>query len=260
MTDTDRVSTAIATVTSSMVRQFDLPTMLQTVADHARGCFDAYSAVVVLLDPRHVAGSAALHIVAESSLATLDPSPLIHTVGPALDSARTGATAMVGDLASSEGTRWPEYRHRALAAGLRGARAFPVTGISAGIGSIIIHTEGPWHLEQPNQAGQVFADLTALAMAGGAGSDRSATIDDAIDAVLEGTTVIATAVGMLAQARGLEVDQARWTLTRLARAHGVTPTAHARAIIAAQRRHPRDPAAAGVFDPPQLPVPPRLDR
>jgi hypothetical protein len=259
MTEQVQVSTAIATVTSSMVREFDLPSILQTVADHARGCFDAYSAVIVLLDPRQVAGSAALHIVAESSLRTLDPNPLINTVGPALDSARTGATALVDDLASDEDTRWPEYRRRALAAGLRGVRAFPVLAVASGIGSIIIHTEDPWNPDQPNQAGQVFADLTALALAGG-GVDRVATIDDTIDSVLEGTTVIATAVGILAQARALEVAQARLTLTRLARAHGTTPTAHARAIIAAQRRHPRDPGSAGVFDPPQLPVPPRLVR
>lgn len=260
MTDPAQVSTAIAAVTSAMVREFDLPTVLQSVAEHACSCFGAYSAVVVLLDPRHVAGSAALHVVAESSRRTLDPSPLINTVGPALDSARTGATALIEDLSSTGDTRWPQYRRRALDAGLRGVRAFPVLGVSEGIGSIVIHTEEPWTADSPNQAGQVFADLTALALSSGGGGDRVDAVEASIDAVLEGTTIIATAAGMLAQARGLDIAAARLMLTRLARAHGRTPTAHARAILAAQRRHPRNPGVAGVFDPPELPAPPRFDR
>lgn len=258
VTDPEQVSTAIAAVTSSMVREFDLPTVLQSVADHACSCFGAYSAVVVLLDPRQVAGSAALHIVAESSRHTLDPSPLINTVGPALDSARTGAVALVADLMSDDDIRWPLYRRRALDAGLRGVRAFPVFGLSAGIGSIVIHTEQPWNSDHPSQAGQVFADLTALALSAGSGSDRVAALDETIDSVLEGTTIIATAVGMLAEARGLDLEEARLTLTRLARAHGVTATGHAKAILAAQRRYPSDPGRAGVFDPPDLPNPPHI--
>ncbi|PYE17389.1 GAF domain-containing protein [Williamsia limnetica] len=258
-TDLEQVSTAIAAVTSSMVHGVDLPTVLQTVADQACGCFEAYSAVVVLLDPRQIAGTAALHIVAESSPHTVDSSPLINTVGPALDSARTGAVALVADLSSNDDTRWPQYRRRALDAGLRGVRAFPVIGVAAGIGSIVIHTKQPWRPDHPNQAGQVFADLTALALSAGSKSNRDAALDDTIDSVLEGTTIIATATGMLAQARGLDLDTARLTLIRLARAHGVTSTAHAREILAAQRRYPTDPGKAGVFDPPDLPRPPRID-
>lgn len=259
MSDSAKVSTAIAAVTSTMVREFDLPSVLQLVADHACGCFDAYSAVVVLLDPRQVAGTAALHVVAESSVHSHDVSPLVNTVGPALDSARTGGLALVDDLLTTQDTRWPKYRQRALDSGLRGVRAFPIVGTAAGIGSIVIHTEQPWAADSPNQAGQVFADLTALALSTSLGPSRGFGLDQAIDSVLEGTTIIATASGILAEARGLDPASARMELIRLARAHETTPTAHARAILAAQRRYPTSPGDAGVLDPPKMDEPPRID-
>lgn len=260
MTDPEKVSTAIATVTRSMVHDFDLPTVLQNVADQTQVCFQADSAVVVLLDPHRIAGTAALHIVAEASIDAVNTHSLLSTVGPALDSARSGATALVADLVEADDTRWPEYRRRALEAGLRGVRAYPILGGPAPLGSVVIHTAQPWRPNQPNQAGQVFADLTALALAAGMGDGHSSVrLDEAVDAVLEGTTAVATAVGIIAEARGLDISVARLLLTRLARARGITPTDHARAILEAQRENPRNAGAAGVFDSPELPIPPRID-
>jgi hypothetical protein len=259
VTDSSEVSTAIAMVTRSMVHEFDIPTILQIVADRARVCFDAHSAIVVLLDPRHVAGTTPVHVVAEATIDGVNMNPLLSISGPALDSARSGATALVIDLSDADDTRWPDYRRRALKAGFRGVRAFPIIGVGAPLGSVVIHTIGPWSDRLPNQAGHVFADLTSLALSAGSGEGLSGRIDDTVDDVLEGTTLVATAVGIIAQVRDSDIHEARLTLMRLARARGVTPTEHARAILDAQRRDPQNPAATGIFDSPELPIPPRID-
>ena len=137
------------------------------MADRTRLCFEAHSAAVVLLDPRREPDTASLHIVAESSAANHASNPLLYTAGPALESARTGAVALISDLADATDTRCPQYRRRALDAGFRGVRAFPVVAMRAPIGAIVVHTRDPWSYDQPNEAGQVFADRSCTHRRGG---------------------------------------------------------------------------------------------
>jgi hypothetical protein len=77
--------------------------------------------------------------------------------------------------------------------------------------------------------------------------------------VLHGSATIASATGIIAEIFDGTIDQARLTLRRLARAHGVTVSAHAAAIVAA---YDGDPAAdltthELLAPPPQL-LPPTL--
>lgn len=72
--------------------------------------------------------------------------------------------------------------------------------------------------------------------------------------------MVSTAIGIIAEYRGIGIVEARHHLTRLARAHGVTVTAHARSVVAAQNSSPTDPGATGVFTPPtDLAIPRRID-
>jgi hypothetical protein len=252
---------AIADVTGVLTTDFDLPTLLQTVANHARDGFDAYSAVIVLRDDRRSTAGDDLHIVAESCRGGIGAEPELNAAGPALSSAHDGALTMVTDLAAADDSRWPEYRQRALSAGLRGVRAYPIKVLSAPIGSMVIHTEQPWYESaKPSEFGQILANLVAIALTSGVSSGRQTGVVDSVDTVLEGTTIVATAIGIIAEYRSLEIVEARRYLTRLARAQGVTVTAHARSVVAAQNNSPGDLAATGVFSAPADPsAPPRID-
>ncbi|WP_143695260.1 GAF domain-containing protein [Williamsia sp. 1135] len=261
MIDTDRSRVAISDVTSTLTTDFDLPALLQTVVEHARSCFDAYSAVIVLLDERRTLGEGGLHIVAEATRTDASADWSLNTSGPALISARDGAVSLVTDLALAEDTRWPDYRSRAVAAGLRGVRAFPLRTPGAAIGSMIVHTEQPWgNRLPPGDFGQILADLTAVALSAGNSRDRRDSVAGTVDAVLEGTILVTTAVGIIAEHFALEVIHARHRLSRLARSHDVTVTEYARTVVDAQNRSPRDPGATGVFDtPPELQPPRHID-
>lgn len=166
--DAAQTRIAIADVTSTLTTDFDLPTLLQTVADHTRSGYDAFSAVIVLLDERRTVGAGGLHIVAEASRGDSSADWSLNTSGPALVSARDGAGALVTDLTAVDDSRWPDYRARAVDAGLRGVRAFPLRTPEAAIGSMVVHTEEPWGTsDQPGDFGQILADLTAVALGGG---------------------------------------------------------------------------------------------
>lgn len=252
---------AIADVTGTLTTDFDLPTLLQTVATHAGGGFDAYSAVIVLRDDRRSTAGDDLHIVAESCQAGVGADTQLNTTGPALNSAHDGAVTLVTDLATIEDTRWPGYRQRALSTGLRGVRAYPVKALSVPVGSLVIHTQQPWDGSgQPSEFGQILANLVAIALSTGASAVRQSGVSKSVDTVLEGTSVVSTAIGIIAEYRGIGIVEARHHLTRLARAHGVTVTAHARSVVAAQNSSPTDPGATGVFTPPtDLAIPRRID-
>ncbi|MGW0251185.1 GAF domain-containing protein [Nocardia goodfellowii] len=256
MTNTALTRIAVAELTATLTTDFDVLTMLQSVARHARAGFEAYSAVLVLLD-RRGAGEPAVHLVAESVRGGGPADPLLHSTGPGPSSARDGAVTMIGDIAAEENPRWTRYRQRALAAGLHGVRAFPVQAFDTPLGSLVVHTEEPWGHLRPNDFGQILADLAAVALSSGSVESRRAGASETIAAVLGGTTVVSIAVGILAEYFESDIEQARERLLRLARAHGRTPIVHAREIIAAQRNSPRDPATSGALhEPPDL-APPR---
>ncbi|WP_135235701.1 ANTAR domain-containing protein [Nocardia sp. CS682] len=249
-----RTRLAIAELTATLTTDFDVPTLLHSVAVHARDCFDAVSAVVILADPQQSAG---MQIVAESLRDGGSADPRLHITGPGLSSARDGAVTMIADLAAGRDASWPQYRRQALAAGLRSVRAFPVVALRMPLGSVVVHLDEPWGLARPNDFGQILADLTAIALSTGRVEGRRASTGETVVAVLHGATVIAAAVGVLAEYFDLDIPAARQRLVRLARAHDVTPTAHAQAIIEGQNMSPSDPGATGILHPPPELAPPR---
>ncbi|UGT63831.1 hypothetical protein [Nocardia asteroides] len=271
--NTAQMRLAVAELTAVLTGDFDVPTVLHSVAHHAQEGFDAVSAAVILTDRRSAeAGGAGLQIVAEymrdgSGVA----DPRLHVTGPGMDSARDGAVAMIGDLGdgaarsdadgSGPGARWGAYRERARTAGLRSVRAFPITALTLPLGSVVVHAADPWGNERPNDFGQILADLTAIALSTGRHEGRLVAVTDTIDTVLAGTAVLGTATGIIAESFDLDLDVARARLLRLARAHDRTPTAHAEAIVAAHIRAPADPAANPALRlPPGLTPPRRIGR
>ncbi|WP_378741305.1 hypothetical protein [Nocardia brasiliensis] len=255
-----RTRLAVAELTALLTTDFDVPTLLHTLVGHARGCFEACSAVLILLDDRRRGGQADIRIVAESTSDGYRADPALHTSGPGPTSAHTGAVTMITDLHTADDTRWSHYRASALAAGMGGVRAFPVTALAVPLGALVIHTTGPWGATRPNELGQILADLSAVALSIADPHGRRVTTSDTIEAVLADTTTVSVAVGILAEYLDLSIDGARDRLVRLARAHNTTPTTHAKAITGAHNRHPGDPAASGLLHPPPDPsAPPNIN-
>jgi hypothetical protein len=106
-----------------------------------------------------------------------------------------------------------------------------------------------------------LANLAALALSVGATDRRRTDTAGTVHDLLRGITAIASATGIIAEVLGLDVDDARQHLRRLARGHGHTVSAYAHAVLAAQRSHPEDPAVTGIFrPPPDLSPPQHIDR
>ena len=252
---------AIAELTATLTGEFDLPTVLDTVAQDAREGFDATSAAVILLDGERQTGDTGVQVVAEALSQPTDADLSFIGSGPGLDSARGGAVTMVPDLADATDTRWPDYRRQALRAGMRGMRGFPVSILGSSVGALVIHTGEPWGVQRSNDFGQVLANLTALAISIAPHVvQRRSDTGDTIATLLQGTVTIATATGILAELSGLEPAQARLHLHRLARAHQRTVTEHAARIVAAHNEDPSQIKRSPLLSPPaELAPPPHID-
>ncbi|PRC42209.1 hypothetical protein C6A85_000000111685 [Mycobacterium sp. ITM-2017-0098] len=252
---------AIAALTSTLTTNFDLPTLLDTVVENAQVGFAAHSAVVLLLDHRPNNGNdTEIQIVAQAQRSGSALDLTFQRSGPGLISARDGAVAMIADLADTQETRWEAYCAHAASKGLRSVRAFPIISFGTSVGSMVVHTEDPWGAERPNDFGQTLANLVAVALSLGTTDSRRTDTVNTINHLLHGITAIATATGVIAEISGVSVDDARLQLQRLARSHGQTATTYARAVLAAQRAHPDNPAVTGILrPPPDLTPPQRID-
>lgn len=248
---------AIGQLTHLLAGKFDLPTVLDTVADDACDGFEAAATAVVVLDARHHTGDSDLRVVAESLRGPTTDNLDFLTGGPALASAREGAVTMIADLEDAGETRWPQYRRAARQAGMRGVRAFPVTVLGEPLGALVVHTADPWGTKRLSECGQMLADLAAIAISIGAhrGSDTRATVET----LLQGAVAIATATGIMAELSDIDAFHARLHLRRLARAHGVTVSDHAQALIEEYNRDPRRVQHSGLLATPgPLPPPPLI--
>ncbi|BDB42371.1 hypothetical protein Mkiyose1665_53910 [Mycobacterium kiyosense] len=255
-----QIRLAIADLTATLTTDFDLPVLLDTVASDARQGFDAYAAVVVLLDHRRTAQDGDVHVVAQALREPTSADLSFQRAGPGADSARRGAVTMINDLGEQTDTRWERYRRHAAAAGMRGMRAFPMTSLGVPLGALVIHTDIPWGSLRPNDFGQTLANLTALALSIGPIKDRATDTTATINTVLQGSVLIATATGIIAERLTLSADDARAHLARSARQHGHTTTTHARAVVVAHNNAPHDPTALdALLQPPDLISPPHID-
>lgn len=252
---------AVSDLTTVLTGSFDLPTVLDTVATVARAAFDAASTTVILLDGDHRADDSGIQVVAEALRDGADIDPRLLTNGPGPDCARSGVVTMVADFRSAGDTRWEGYRPDALRAGILGIRAFPLKVLGSSIGALVVHTDDPWGVERPSELGVTLANLAALAISVDPHSEqRRSDTTETIEVLLRGTVAIATATGLIAELTSVDPAVARRQLQRLARAHRVTVTKHAEAIVNAHNADPsgvtRSPLLATPSSPPP---PPRLD-
>jgi GAF domain-containing protein len=252
---------AIADLTTTLAGDFDLPTLLETIAHDARTGLQASSAAVVLRDDGHRTGDAGVQVVAEALPRTTDADLRLLTAGPVLESARDGAVTMIPDLADTEDTRWPDYRRDALRAGMRGMRAFPLTVLGLPVGALVVHTGEPWGVQRPSELGQILANLAAIAISIAPHShQRRSDTGDTVESLLQGTILIATATGIIAELNQTDPSYARLQLHRLARAYQVTVSDHAERIVTAYNDDPERFASSALLAPPTvLPPPPHID-
>lgn len=213
----ERLVGAFVTLADTLVADYDVVDLLQTLIESSAELLDAAAAGLMLADER-----GALSVVA----ATSEESRLVEMMqfssgnGPCLEAFASGRVVTVYDVAA-EAARWPEFAAEALMQGFRSVHAVPMRLRGSVIGTLnLFRTEVGALDAKDAAAAQGLADVATIGILQERGIRESQIARTQLQNALESRVVIEQAKGVIAQLRGLDMDAAFAVLRGHARSTG----------------------------------------
>ena len=226
-----RLNEAFASLTDSLVTEFDVAELLTRVAEYCVSLCSAGGAGIVVLDT-----NGALRDVAYSSDAVrrLETFQTHVGEGPCVDCVRSGRRVVSSDLAADT-ARWPVFAPEAVRAGFASVRALPLRLGTSTVGALNLFdlTVGDASDEDLRRA-QTLADIAVIALLqqGVAGAPWHAK--QSVSRTLQARSVIERAKGVLAEHGSLDMDEAYSRLRRYAATSGDSLTDIAERLVDGQ--------------------------
>jgi GAF domain-containing protein len=224
-----RLVETFVTLTDSLVADYDVVEVLQTLVDRAVELFDAAGGAIHLFDKRRE-----LHVVASTSersdfigLMQLDAGE-----GPCVQACTTGELVTV-ESADLLRRRWPRFAEASLESGYDGVHAIPLRLRDEVVGSLNLfrETEGPLNPEDADAA-QALADVATISILQQRSLETATVATAQLQRALDSRVVIEQAKGVVATTHDLDMDEAFHLIRAHARANRARLTDVARAIVA----------------------------
>ncbi len=231
----------------TMVDDFDVVDLLTLLTDRCVEVLDVAAAGLMLTFP-----GGELRVMASSSEAMrlLELFELQSEEGPCPDCYRTGEPIVNHRLQSSGGP-WPGFSPRALEAGFRSVHALPLRLRNVTIGALNLFRSDEGALSDADvAAAQALADVATIAVLQHRAVRDTQLVNEQLHYALNSRVVIEQAKGMVAERKGLDMDQAFSTLRSHARRHSLRLVDVAHDVIAGDL----SPSVLDAMNPP----PPRL--
>jgi GAF domain-containing protein len=200
----------------TLVEDFDVVEVLTVLANRCVDVLNVGAAGLMLIAPE-----GDLRVMASSSEAmrVLELFELQSEEGPCLDCYRTGQPVVNQDLATING-RWPRFATEALAAGFRSVHALPMRLRGLVIGALnLFHVEAGEMRPADVNAAQALADVATIAILQRRAAHDAQALTERLNEALISRVVIEQAKGVVAERRGLDMEQAFETLRNHARNH-----------------------------------------
>ena len=201
----------------SLVTDFDVVELLTLLTDGCVDVLDVGAAGLMLVAPE-----GDLRVMASSSEAMrlLELFELQSQEGPCLDCYRTGQPVVNQDLATVNSRRWPRFAAEALAAGFHSVHALPMRLRGAVIGALNLFHVEPGEMRPADvAAAQAMADVATIAILQHRATREAQVINEQLNHALNSRIVIEQAKGMVAERKGLNMEQAFSVLRNHARNH-----------------------------------------
>ncbi|MCJ1714763.1 GAF and ANTAR domain-containing protein [Curtobacterium sp. VKM Ac-2922] len=211
-----RLVDTFVTLTDSLIADYDVVDVLQTLVDRAVELFDAAAGAIHLLDEQ-----GRLEVVASTSergefigLLQLDAGE-----GPCIAAVTTGELVTSEDVEGLR-RRWPRFAAASQERGFPGVHAIPLRLRDEVIGSLNLFRETEGALNGADaRAAQALADVATISVVQQRTIATAQTTADQLRRALESRVVVEQAKGYLARALGVEMEAARELLRRYARAN-----------------------------------------
>ncbi len=213
----------------TLVEDFDVIDLLTTLSDRCVGVLDIAAAGIMLASP-----DGELRVMTSSSEAmrVVELFEVQSQEGPCLDCFNSGQPVVNHDL-SADDSRWPRFASVALGAGFRAADAIPMRLRGQVIGALNLFRTETGSLTTDDVAiAQALADVATIAILQHRAVLETNVLNDQLSQALHSRIVIEQAKGVIAERRGLGVDQAFRQLRTYARSHNARLADVAQSVIA----------------------------
>ncbi|MBT1665824.1 GAF and ANTAR domain-containing protein [Curtobacterium flaccumfaciens] len=211
-----RLLDTFVTLTDSLIADFDVLDVLQTLVDRSVELFDAAAGAIHLRN-----GDGVLEVAASTS----ERSSFIGLLqlnageGPCITAVTTGQLVTYEDAAELH-QKWPRFAAASREHGYLGVHAIPLRLRDDVIGSLNLFRETEGALNGPDaRAAQALADVATISVLQQRTIEHATLAATQLQHALDTRVVIEQAKGYLARAFSTDMETAREVLRRYARAH-----------------------------------------
>ncbi|WP_194907088.1 GAF and ANTAR domain-containing protein [Catenulispora rubra] len=218
MTRERLLAEAFVDTADALVEDFDVIDFLHTLTERCVEILDVDAAGIMLSDAGRV-----LHAAASSTenARLLELFELQSEAGPCIEAFTTGRPVVNVDLRAST-ERWPRFAEAAQATGFVSAHALPLRLREKVIGALNLFCERPGALTESDvRSGQALADVATVAILAHRSLRHADLLAEQLQYALTSRIAIEQAKGVLAERRGINVDEAFALLRGHARSHNL---------------------------------------
>jgi GAF domain-containing protein len=213
-----RLTTTFVTLADTLVAEFDVVDLLQTLVDTCAQLLDASAAGIMLAD-----ATGDLALVASTS----EKSRIVETIqlssgsGPCVECFATGAAVTVSDVAEL-GNRWPEFREAAIEQGFQSVHGVPLRlrGVTIGTLNLFRATTGVLSAEDMSVA-QGLADVATIGILQERAIRQADIAKNQLQHALNSRVLIEQAKGVIAYKNNVDMDVAFQTLRSYSRSNNL---------------------------------------
>ncbi|QZQ53844.1 GAF and ANTAR domain-containing protein [Curtobacterium sp. TC1] len=223
-----RLVDAFVTLTDTLVAEYDVVELLQSLVDNATDLFDATAAGILLVNQ-----SQDLEVVVSTS----ERSALVGLLqleageGPCVEAFTTGSPVSVQD-ADEMRRRWPQFAAASQEAGYTSVHSIPLRLRDTVLGSMNLFRETPGALNEDDAiAARALTDVATISILQQRNVDHATLAQAQLQQALNSRVVIEQAKGFVSHTHHVDMDTAFQLLRGYARSHQIRLADLARSVV-----------------------------
>jgi transcriptional regulator with GAF, ATPase, and Fis domain len=200
-----RLVGAFVALADTLVADYDVVDLLQSLVDECTVLFDASAAGILLVDSAN-----RLDVVASTNQrsADIELMQVRSGQGPCIEAVASGEVVSVPDL-DRAADRWPTFAADARRSGFSSIHSIPLRLRDATIGSLNLFGDTVGELNHADAvAAQALADVATIGILSERVHRESALVQDQLQHALDSRVIIEQAKGYLAQTEQIDMDTA----------------------------------------------------
>lgn len=211
-----RLMETMARLADTLVADFDVVDLMQTLVDTCRDQLDTAAAGILLAD-----SEGELEVIASTSEASrlVEMMQLSAEAGPCIECFTTGQVVSVPDISEAPST-WDRFRQSAVEQGFASVHAIPMRLRDTTIGTLNLLREHTGELDPRDAvAAQAFADVATIGILHERSIREKTVLAEQLQTALNRRIVIEQAKGVVAHTNQVPVDEAFGLIRGYARSH-----------------------------------------